>query len=273
MMRTAVFYARRHRRQLEAETLAYLRTTGAVLTQAEVTALNENIRDIKYSSGISLVAATGRLATVALGAFIDVPSVDLRAYEGFVATYTETTNTAVCLIGAAGAGELTPVDLVVDGAFTDTANWTEGTAWAVAGGVATYDKSGDNNKISQVGWAATLGALQRLSFTIASAGSARVYVTNAVGSLNYWYPAGAKTLIPGTYTYYSTMPSATSDGIGVIGYTAGDAFTIDHLSYARVTAPSALGSLLYKLDGVTRSFESNDGLNPNTAWTVTITAP
>jgi hypothetical protein len=45
------------------------------------------------------------------------------------------------------------------------------------------------------------------------------------------------------------------------------------MSAFRVTAPSALGSLLYKLDGVTRSFESNDGLNPNIAWQIDIARP
>ena len=103
-MRTAVFFSVRHRRHLEAETLDYLRTTGAVLTPAEVNTLNDNIRDIKYGSGISLVAVTARLATVALGAFIDAPSVDLRAYKGFIATFTAGVKTAVAKIGAAGRG-------------------------------------------------------------------------------------------------------------------------------------------------------------------------
>jgi hypothetical protein len=192
MMRTAVFYARRHRRQLEAETLAYLRTTGAVLTQAEVTALNENIRDIKYSSGISLVAATGRLATVALGAFIDAPSVDLRAYEGFVATFTETTKTAVCLIGAPGTAEAAVTDVL---AGWDLTTWTGVNVTVVDANTYTANAVGSTLKSGNV---FVNGALYKGIFDI----------TATAGTCNLSDNSGNSYWVDGSVNTYKTWNHA-----------------------------------------------------------------
>ena len=160
-------------------------------------------------------------------------------------------------LAAAGTGETT-TEYVVDGAFTSSDNWTEGTAWAVAGGVATYDNSANANAMTQTGWTVPQFVLGKLTATVASAGSASLYILNAAGTYAYWTPNGAKTLTSDTYSYYKSLAhpdNGNRTGIAVFGYTAGAAFTLDNLSFASVDSPSADGcTIVSERGGAVQSF-------------------
>jgi hypothetical protein len=249
-------------RHLEPETVVYQGLPSAVQSQF---ATNENIKTIKYGAGIALTSVTGRLATVALGAFIDAPSVDLRAYRTFKATFTEGAHTAVALIGEPGTAESLSGEFLRDPLFDDNTKWTPGAGWAVAGGLATAT-------------AANLTWLKDTGATAAVVGSLikGVIVCDSITGGGFRLSVGSSTFDDenslGTKTRYVTAPSA---GAAFDGLYASSALTavFSAMSIKRVTAPSALGALLYKLDGVTRSFESNNGLDANTAWVITIQRP
>lgn len=248
-----ISYGLSHRRRWEPETRAYISLSSPGLTWQ---AADANIKDIKYGSGISLVAVTANLATVALGAFLDAPSQDLRAYRGFVATFTAGGKTAVCQIGEPGTGETLDTNLLAVLDFTS--GWTLVNASVTD--ADTYVTTAAGGVYQTVG-TATVGALYRSSLT-ASVTAGLVSLRDVQLNPTYALNGGVvkyQTCRAFGNLYFRNTAAATTD--------------ITAVNIQRVTAPSALGSLLYKLDGVTRSFESNDGLDPNTAWTIGIARP
>ena len=99
----------------EPETLAYFVGLRANLTDAQLRALDNNIKAIKYGSGITLSSVTCGLSMVSGGAnpsggaFVTNPSVDLCPYTngtGWKFVFTDTANnTATIYAKSVGTGE------------------------------------------------------------------------------------------------------------------------------------------------------------------------
>jgi hypothetical protein len=89
-------------RHLEPETVVYQTLPSATQTQFTT---NENIKLIKYGSGITLSSITANLSQINGTAFVSNPSVDLRPYVGFKGTWSDVGTAGVGFFGAAGTGE------------------------------------------------------------------------------------------------------------------------------------------------------------------------
>jgi len=111
---------------IEAETAAYMGIQSG-LTTAQIMAVNDNIKAIKYSTGVTLSSLTAKFSTVA-PTFVTQISQDLRwlailnATVPITATWSDGTNTLAMYPVAAGTGETTPTDLLSGWDFT--AIWT-----------------------------------------------------------------------------------------------------------------------------------------------------
>jgi hypothetical protein len=97
---------------LETETIAYLRTAGGVFTAAQIRTIDNNIKAIKYSTGIILASVAVNTSNVASYYFLSNPSVDLRPYTGFYASLAAGGQTKKVLLGAPGTGETYGEELV-----------------------------------------------------------------------------------------------------------------------------------------------------------------
>lgn len=120
---------------------------------------------------------------------------------------------------------LTGLELVVDGAMTDTANWNEGAGWAVAAGVATATLSGAT-LVPAVAIVAEAGKRYRIKYTATvTAGSCDVTFGGtsggniSAGNGNTIFVVATTT---GTLVFTGTGFSGTLDDVSiqeVLGYT------------------------------------------------------
>src|SRR4030042_1922505 len=115
---------RTHFRTIEPETLAYNALPGTLLNWFDV---NENIKKVKYGTGIIIAGFTGGLSMVNGTSFITNPSIDLRQYVGFKATFNDGVKNAVCWFKAPGTGETWGDSVIVgnDSTFPGASNWAK----------------------------------------------------------------------------------------------------------------------------------------------------
>jgi len=121
-------------------------------------------------------------------------------------------------------------EIVVDGAFDDTANWTEGTNWTVANGVAACAGNGAANGCTQV--ATTIaGARYRVEFDIVTVTAAGAGMSAVVAGVN-----GAIYTAVGHQVDFITATAGGAQNIGIVARGDGMfAGTIDNLSIERVS--------------------------------------
>jgi hypothetical protein len=139
-------------------------TTGTQFTT------NENIKAIKYVSGITLSSLTANLSLVNGTVFVSNPSVDLRfgANTGWKYTFTSGANSAYFLAGAAGTGETLSANIF--STFNFTSGWTTGTSTIIDADSFSSPSATGIVKAN----ATTTGGLYKSSATGATTASAMV---------------------------------------------------------------------------------------------------
>jgi len=156
-------------------------------------------------------------------------------------------------LSAAGTGETLDTTVINDGAFTDTANWTEETGAAVSGGKAVFTAALHNNKIYQNA-TLTSGALYVGSLTIDS--------ISGTGGIKIVF--GGTSIMSTTFSTTGAKTSyKTSNGTGAVtGIGAFDGTTTascDTLSIQQVLTPSTSGATIVTAKGgAIRNFASKN---------------
>ncbi len=253
-----------YRYQMEPETLTYAGISGVSLTQAQLAAVDANIKAIKYGSGITLSSLTAKRSEVDGTAFVTQSSVDLRPYVGFKLT---TSDGGVGWLSAAGTveglgGEI--VDAWTNNATTPYETFTPGAGNLITSAINTTTV-GICYKASTV----ASGALLRLvhNITVNSGSAIFIVGTNtSLGDPKVLFTAGATA----NETVYKTASAATH-----VGYWSGAGagnFSTSAFSLKTVTAPSSSGALIVNAkSGATRNWAAK-GTTPNAAtFTYTIT--
>lgn len=260
----------------EPEVYAYLDIPGVGITQSEKVTLNNNIKLIKYSTGVALTSVTANLSTVNGTAFISNPSVDLRPYVGFKCTITAGGKTLPGWIKAAGlpAGE-SYLDMITGDNSTfasDTGDWTRGIGWTIGSNKATLSKVAGAAIYMSIVPGITIGNLYHAQYTIDSiAGGGCLLNLGNLASLNII--GNSNQITAGTFAGYSTCSVETIEGLAVRAAAATTAIQIDNLTFRKVITPSITGVIIVNAQGGSVfNFVSDDGINLNAAsFTVTIT--
>jgi hypothetical protein len=115
---------------------------------------------------------------------------------------------------------------VTNGGFSSDSNWTKGTGWTIANGVATYDGTGGTSFISQ-NLSISINTLYEVKITVISNEGTG---TNTIEIGNH--RINSDHLDAGTYTFYGTSTSGT---FIVIYGRSGEEFVIDNVSVREVT--------------------------------------
>jgi hypothetical protein len=123
---------------------------------------------------------------------------------------------------------------LTDGAFTDTANWTEETGWAVTGGVCVGTSVGVNERCHQSISGLTIGKAYTISAecTAYTDGSVGFYVSDFSTASSGGVGEKSST---GVFSY-TFVADATSGNIGLISMTAGSDLTVDNISIVQIGA-------------------------------------
>lgn len=115
---------------------------------------------------------------------------------------------------------------VVNGSFSSDSNWTKGTGWSIANGVATYDGTGGSSAIFQT-LPISINTMYEIKITVVSNEGTG---TNTVEIGNY--RVNNTHLDAGTYTFYG----ASTSGLFIIIYgRSGEELVIDNVSVREVT--------------------------------------
>jgi hypothetical protein len=165
-------------------------------------------------------------------------------------------------VAITSAGDTT-TELVTNGDFTVDANWTKGTGWTIAAGVASFAATGSSSQLTQP-IAFVAGRIYALTFTL----------TRVAGNFQARFEggttAGASTLTAsGTYTQYLTAAT----GNVTLALQGGSTFTgtVDNVSLKSVLLSADNASNLYLLGTSTTTTEGSyyDGAIYNRALSVT----
>ena len=239
-------------RHLEPETVVYNALPSAAQTQFTT---NENIKAVKYGSGVTLAAFTPNLSIVAGTAFVSNPSVDLRPYVGFKIVLNETTHNLTGYLKAPGTGETLTGNIFTNGDFASAeppgTAWGRDAGWTIAAGVAAKAASGGNATLYQ-----NLGQSGKLlKYTLditAISGTLYGMKGSFSGSTLTWTTTGVA--MTGYTTNYTGNVSL---GFGMVA--AGTA-TIDNAVVRQVLTPSITGATVVSAaGGSTFNWTSEDG--------------
>jgi len=254
--------------KLEPETLVYL--TSHTDASRDWWNIDQNLKSIKYGSGITLNALTCNLSTVDGTAFVTNPSVDLRPYLGFKLSFSDGIKALVGYGKAAGTGETLGSNRILNNADFSTAEpdgtaWTRKTGWTVAGGVAVASEVALSGSILQSASTLAVEKLYKYGGDV---------VTITLGSFIYMFDTGivALSATPQMYSGYRTY-TANSNSSGFQSVSASSSGTFDNPFVKQVLSPSTTGlTVVSTQGGATYNWASNGGINANSAsYTVTIT--
>lgn len=234
-------------RALEPETVAYY-TLGNSDGTSQFT-LNEQMKSLKYNGGIvTLSGLTCNLSLVNGTAFITNPSVDLRKYVGSKISITETTDTLVGWIAAAGTGESLDVELLTG--FTNSS----------VDILEVFNVSGTN--IIEIGNSAGYGKLYSNAFSITNNALYKTSINLTLNSgvwpsrfrfatdfnlntITYDYITNTN----GAQSYYRTLPNSINYwGIRWEGSYYGDISSSVN-SIKKVLTPSSTGVTIVSAQG------------------------
>jgi len=130
----------------------------------------------------------------------------------------------------AGTTETLGAELITDGTFSDTANWTEGATWTVAGGVATCNADAAGSNVEQA-ITVEVGKIYEVTMTIDTLSAGLIKVGGGifigVESVNYD--------TPGTYRRYMR---ATATGNFPIWGNKDCVGTVSSVTVKEITVPS-----------------------------------
>ncbi len=226
---------------------------------------NENVKTIKYGSGISLSSLTVNISGGTSGsvpAFLSNPSVDLRLYP-FKHSLVSGGKTLVGFWGGNGTVETLDVETCTDPGYDNTALWTQAAGTAVTGGKGVFTAAAAGAGIYQTP-AAEIGALYKQSQDL--------IVTIGSACVRYSSVDGPTRSTSGSYSSYitSTQANPAINTKAVTEFTG----TVDNRSSKKVLTPSATGITIVDAQGSSNStWASNDGINVNSfSFTDTITA-
>jgi len=132
------------------------------------------------------------------------------------------------LDGAIGLGVTAPADIVVDGGFANTANWTEGTGWSLATGAAVHTGGTAGTLVPTVALTPTIGVTYQITYTLTAPDTRSLSV--AFGGVTV--VAGDAT--SATHTVYVTAGS--TGNLTLTPTTAGTTITVDDISVKAVTS-------------------------------------
>lgn len=214
-------------------------------------------------SGTSLLANT-KIATVALGALLQLVGVDLRDFFGKQVEVIANAKTLRGWIGAAG-GETLDSETITNGDMSSAAGWSVGAAWKIEAGVLT-GVGGGSGAYAVPTWSPGVGAgdncLWKSTLNINAVTTARVQMGISVNySVSYDTP-GLKTL------YYTATPYGTSPFVA--SYFGSFIGEVDNFSVKRVLDLPVTGAKIYSTQAAAiagtaglQSWASNDGIDPN----------
>lgn len=245
---------------VEPELMAYIALNPS-LTNAQVAALDANIKSIKYGSGIVLNAVTANLSIVDGKAFVTNPSVDLRPYLGFKLSFSDGSKALVGYGKAAGTGETLGSNLLAGFDFTSD--------WAVFDANASITDSNSFATTANSGLWKNIFAQYRLYKSVFAR-------TTTASASDIWNGSdtGRTQISNGNGTFYSTARLNTGLQRNIYIRNAGAGTTdVSTLSLYDVLTPSATGlTIVSTAGGTTYNWASNGGINANAAsFTVTIT--
>lgn len=276
---------------IEPDLVSYIALNPS-LTNAQIAALDANLKAIKYGSGITLNALTCKLSLVDGTAFVTQPSIDLRPYLGFKLSFSDGSKTLVGYAKAAGTGETLGSELVPNGDFevwTDAntpGSWNKGTV-----GSSTINREASD--IHGGSYCARFDIVSGAAATLTKSG---LWTPGMLYKRSYWHKVTANSAKSYTYStpettfgVYLTL-NATS-WYNLVGYgtasvndatlalarntTSGDySIYFDDISVKQVLTPSATGvTIVSAAGGTTYNWATQEtGFNPNAAaFTVTIT--
>lgn len=254
---------RRKLLSLQPETARYMQIARP--TQADIVALDQNIKAIKFGSGITLASVTANVSNVTDYYFLSNPSVDLRPYTGFYATITDTgSKTKKVLLGAVGTGETLGDDILIDGNFTTSSKWYGADGWSVNEATGKAERSGGTMigqsiyHVADINY--TQGQLYKGAITIDTVASGGISISMSTGSTSFM----SYKSIAGTYYGYRTS-SITSGKATLTAQNAATTATCDVFTIKQVLTPPATGTWYTPVS-------EDSGWNPNSAsFTVTIT--
>jgi hypothetical protein len=266
----------------QKETVRYLDLVGwSALTDAEKITLDENIRLVKFSTGITLASVTCNLSLAGWYGITN-SSVDLRPYaliSGVQFSVSDGSKAAV-LSGTmtAGTGEtLSGVELLSNTTYENTTGVTTadgGTLASIAGGQSgnclEFTSGGVNDRTVQP-ITTEVGAIYKFS-AYHKAGTGGTITTKMIlcrDNLDIW--RAVPFTFSGSWEIVSNYATARTTGAqfwstGGIGLTATKTYLSDTSSVQKVLTPDTTGfSALSVADA---------GINPNSAsYTITITKP
>ena len=184
-----------------------------------------------------------RISAVDGAAFIDAcPSwiTDLADNGHLIEIYDASNRMLAGVLAAVGTGETLGGELVVNGTFDADTDWTKGTGWSIAGGVAAHTGANGTN-IYQTP-SKTVGGLYFLSLAVnATSAIVGMYVAT-----NAFYPIALETTT-GARTGYGTWPSAAARAGMYAGANA--ECNVDNASMKQVLTPSATGAVIVSAKG------------------------
>jgi hypothetical protein len=245
-------------RRLEPETIAYNTLLGGV--NPNWWTLNEQIKAIKYSTGISIANVVANLSTVNGTAFVTnpvftatgLPANDLRWAVGFKLSFAAAGKTLVGYGKAAGTGETLNIDIFAS--FDFTSGWAGHGSGTItdANTFATPVAYGGIYKTADI---LTQGELMKYSYSATSSAGTPILKLGALGD----------SLASGSSGLYHTIKS--SDNKAYMMNTAiAASIDVATLAAQQVLTPSASGlTIVSAAGGSTYNWTSNDGLPPNSA--------
>ena len=139
---------------------------------------------------------------------------------------------------AVAAGGSYGSELIQDGDFSSGTQWTNGAAWLIDAGVATYNDIDNAQSLSQSD-GNMLGSIAintnyKLEFDISiTAGTAQLYILNASGNVDYIV---STAYVDGHHELFFTAPADIgTGGIAFYSYTtSSNSFSIDNISLKEV---------------------------------------
>lgn len=214
--------------RMEPELRRYLSLPGA--DYANFATINNNIKAIKYGSGVVISGLTGNISNATGYLFLSNPSVDLRWLKGFYLNLNDGSKNLKVLVGDAGTGEtLSGIEIMSDPGFDNAGLWTAQTNWSVTGGKGVAAAAAANAQLYQTSSPGgfTVGALykQTATFNIAS-GSVALRLAGVIATAN------------AQLRYLTAIGAGMAAGVIAISTFTGD---VDSLSIQKVVTPSATG--------------------------------
>lgn len=121
-------------------------------------------------------------------------------------------------------------ELVTNGTFDTTSNWTTGSYWSISNGKANYVNTGLSGLTQNI--TLVVGKLYKITIDFAANTNAQFSFYNQSAGWLFSEHQSTKTVITGRYEYFGTALS--TNALVIFGYSTGDSFSIDNISIQEV---------------------------------------